>query len=658
MNNIPRRDLLFAGLASSGWMDSGLRPAEAVALAATDAQVARPTGGVGSFLRAADAGVLGNAHDEHEVFQHAIDQLAVAGGGVLLLDARTYAVSAPLILKPNVEIRGAGIFATEIKAAVDNTRVFTSHDGGQAGSGGLSNLTIRGFAEKNSTLGSDANKLVAIGPFEFAYFERVRAIYSRQMSLTAIATRAIAHECTVYRSLRDAINFSGCLHVWVTNNTIEECGDDAIAVHVVPNGTRDHSINISGNQISKSFGIKCLGARNAIIQNNTVRFWYGYAVNMQVDSYWRQGFNNKFNIVISNNTILDGLNATRVGAGNIGSAIFISSNGSLGVGERRLNVLVGKYDPQSRKIVSGDEFVNTLDSDAPRGPDTNLVIASNAVRQTIAAIDKFSDAGFGALWNNKGKIDPKINSLLFDVQGVTLRGDFANAVIQNNAFYGVASAIEISSENTLQNTLLGENIILRSANGIALSANANGTISNVLLERNLFDLDPFCESPLRSHPIDGSWRPKSSQSALWCGITISNASGARLVHNVFRNMLCSIRTEESTVGLEGNSYYYDWSATPVIKGIGEAPIDPQGSHYFVDCDPRSPRFGRPSQEPDSAFLLSSPSAPSSGWYVRGQVVRNVAPSADADQVVYGWLRLTTGNSHKPGDWAPMTIAAR
>src|SRR5216684_5908169 len=114
---------------------------------------------VADIYNVADFGPIGQASDS-AVFQLAINAVAAASGGVVLIPAGTFAVSG-LTLPGNVILRGAGKFATTLQSWYVDANVLTI----SGNAGGVEHLTIFGKGVNNDTgaLGAASNALVVGG---------------------------------------------------------------------------------------------------------------------------------------------------------------------------------------------------------------------------------------------------------------------------------------------------------------------------------------------------------------------------------------------------------------------------------------------------------------------------------------------------------------
>lgn len=162
------------------------------------------------------------------------------------------------------------------------------------------------------------------------WYRRVQSFYSEQMALTGTGkTEAKVEFCSVEKAGRDAINLTGSGRFNAVGNTIQECTDDAIAYHTLvgltPGTINSQPCAIVGNVISKSSGIKLLGATNAVISGNSVRFGSGYGIYIDYDNVSGEGNKDPLGISITGNSIVDTINLVYMGQASLGTAIWIAT---------------------------------------------------------------------------------------------------------------------------------------------------------------------------------------------------------------------------------------------------------------------------------------------------------------------------------------------
>lgn len=590
--------------------------------------------------------------------QKAVDFLYSIGGGVLNFDAKTYIVNSAISLKPNVEIRGAGMYATVLKVGVDNISLLSPHVLTRSGVGAVRDITLWGYGDRN-TAGGGANKLAQLGPFDQVLYTNVRAIYSRNMSLTANATIAEAHGCFIKLSARDGISFTDSTYVRVQDNTIEECADDAIACHVKSStaGIFDKAVIITGNRFYKSYGIKALGARNCIISNNVGRFWYNYACYVAYDA--AEGVDTKFNIVIEGNTFTDGIPGNLVGSTNVGTGIFLSGSRSLGGGATPITTYIEQYDLTNNVFQVPSPYVNEFGANIPRGQNTNISIYGNQINQTLEGMTVFSDAGYGTLFDKNGPVDdPAVTTLIRQVEAINFsNGDYENVSVFGNNIYGCSNGVRVKPNAVVRNFKIMNNTMFRMSIGVIVDLAATLNIE-LEIEGNNFNIDPLFESAdrgLTGGKFDGTWTSTTNNN--YYGVTCNSARGVVLRNNSFRNCRRDFIAAGGLVTSIDNKMFYDWSVSnPSFKGIGLVNQVYSNKHYYQVSDPTAVLYGQYGATADSAFVSSASAQPATGYFVRGQFVANSNAAVAAGKVTTGWLRLTTNNDNVANtDWAAQVV---
>lgn len=600
--------------------------------------------------------------------QLAIDDAHDRGGGSILAPPGTYLTEERFDLRPGVFLDGAGMDATILKVAITDISLIGNHSDGQSGVGGIRDLTVWGYGDRDESvddpLVGEGRKLCSIGPFERTIYERVRAVYSRHMGLGARGERVDVIGCEVLRNHRDAINVSDCKHAVVEGNLIDRCGDDAIAIHLTGSTTPvtyEKSAVVKGNRFYRSFGIKLLGARNAEIIGNHGRYWIGYGIMCGRDASYPDTNGTQFNLTIQGNNLTDGVNGSLVGAGAENTAILVINARGLGSDANAIAAHIGAYD--SGAFVLPEPYINLHGETQPYTSGRNTSIVGNNVIQTLGkkldgtAAAVWSDFGFGQLWNNAGDLDPAIATTIRTCVGIGVDGDCQNLVIEANNLNGVADSIRFKNLTTdgIKNGRVVNNGIFRCLNGPSVVASSTLHLPGLTIESNDINLDPYHESGQRTSPLNGTWSATSDVGYIAFGM--DNVVGATITRNKIRHVKRCLSAGTFILNYHDNDLYWDWSGT--ARGIGSLGIQYGQNHYFINCDPTSADYGKPSATADSAFVKYSagggaPSyAPSiTGYYYAGQFVACRPPIRDgSERMIKGWHRVTSGNGSTVNtDW--------
>lgn len=377
--------------------------------------------------------------------QAQIDAASRAGGAIIQLPAGDISVSQSLILRPGVVLRGSGRGRTRFIAARPSMRVFDRHSAPAEGLGGLEDLTVIGFGDRMPSRGNERDRAVAIGPFRQGWCRRIEVLHSRWVSITGSGIEFEVSDCRVRNSYRDGIQLNSVQTVRILNNEIDQIADDGIACHVgrgfIPSPQR--SILIKGNKLSRCTGIKCLGASNAVIQNNTASFIYGYAVYLGVDQNFGEGFAAERNIDVSDNHFSDVLSLSEIGAGRGVAAIFLAG-GSPGL-----------------KANDGSRIVHE-----------NITVKRNVIRQTLQPQRR--ELG---LWWVGGAFQKVLRTDIVErggenVRGVMFRGGALDSItVEGNTISGFSEPILFEKNETTIKSKIDRNIISNCTRPIGCPAN-------------------------------------------------------------------------------------------------------------------------------------------------------------------------------------------
>lgn len=277
----------------------------------------------------------GNFTDCRSV-QSKIDNLSRSGGGILSLGPCTVSVYKPIILRPGVSIEGSGS-STIFKAMVPSIKVFDAHGVRVEGRGGLSNLKVSAFGDQLSTRGTEADRAVVLGPFEYGWCRNVEISGSRWVSLTCKGIKFDVENCYIHHGFRDGIQMYDVNFASIINNIVDSVADDGISC-MTSRGSNGDPYNvgqtqttIKGNRISRCTGIKVLGRSNLLLEENIVDMVYGYGLFLGADLNFKEGLVPMNGLVVLNNKFTNIISLSSVSSQNGIAGLFFSgvNNGNV-----------------------------------------------------------------------------------------------------------------------------------------------------------------------------------------------------------------------------------------------------------------------------------------------------------------------------------------
>lgn len=357
-----RRRLLQAGTLAPGL----LLPSAAASSAMGDG-----TGGVsgdavgGSVLGAPPAGSLwtihGDGSDTTELWRQALAAIAVAGGGTVQATGE-HLISRELALPdvPRLHIEGIGGAVLRKTAPDREFRLFSgTTPRARLPIVGFRQLHLAGDWDERPSMGGDGARGIAVRGYHRVALCGLTAEGFRNMSLSADdCDEVLVDGCLIRRSARDAINLTGSRFVKVTNCTIQNCWDDAVAVHVprdVTDDGRRWATLIANNQILQANGIKVLGGRDITIIGNQIISPNNYGIYLGRDPFWREGNVVHRCVVVDANTISELLqNDYLPGQGDVGAGIFLYDPGGRPESVRITGNVVAKHKPSGPGVRYSD----------------------------------------------------------------------------------------------------------------------------------------------------------------------------------------------------------------------------------------------------------------------------------------------------------------
>ncbi|MBL8160162.1 hypothetical protein JNJ66_06940 [Candidatus Saccharibacteria bacterium] len=210
--------------------------------------------------------VAANAADAHAAIQQAINQASAAGGGTVALPAGTHTIDAPLILKSDVRLQGAGA-DTIIKAGAN----FLATPGPHGGSplittDGANNVSLVNFTADQSGDVLDGNSINRLNEYLIDIRFSTNVIVDRVHTRNPFTYSIVAADSTKFciRGSSTQISTSGKydqldgIHILnssfgdVIGNTVDQQsggqdGDDGLVAH--PFNGEVHDIAYIGNTV-------------------------------------------------------------------------------------------------------------------------------------------------------------------------------------------------------------------------------------------------------------------------------------------------------------------------------------------------------------------------------------------------------------------------
>lgn len=588
---------------------------------------------LGEAISVKDFGAVGDGTTDDTAAFVAAYTFAASEGRALFLPSGTYNLSSLAVSLPingSLCVFGDGMDRSKIKwaGAADlfaraSTDPFADHID-------FSDFSVIGQWETNN---SDGGRYpFRIYKARFIRLERIGVDYSRNMSIALQSCYSVhVTGCRIRYGARDAINCGLCRYVSITDNEIESCDDDGIAVSTTATGLTPtpQSAVIAGNRITSAQGIAVYGYSRVAITGNVIDrpILHGIAVASDHSS--------NHSITVVGNTITNVLDRQGVDALSANAEyILITSPKTVGP----LTVAPGDVDTTIPAVVDPIPYLEAIDgaSTTVAKPGAYFIVVSgNTCARTINPTGNYSSLGYGLLFNRAGWLDPALTAqLLTNGWGITLRGSVRNALITGNVVAGMrtGSGFRISGSSTkLRNVRIANNIVSDCGAGFTSHTDIT-TYQDVQLIGNAFDLDPYLKHANRS--TAGTWTSTTSPTGVLCNST----TGITIEGNTFKN--AQRITDGSNVSINGNVIYADPAATGYSasnKGVGNCPAaGPQYWYVIENSDPTSSSFNTVSN-----FCARQTTAiPSTGKYVTGMFVADASTGTGL-----GWKRITTGTGH-------------
>lgn len=388
-----------------------------------------------------------------EDVQPAIDDLADAGGGTVVVEPGTYQVDAdvgPFALRDGVSVRGAGMGRTvfELQEAIDGT-VFQD-----PGDEDITDVTIRDF-RVNGNGYPDAGA-VRVGAGTNPARVVVKRVYAADCPQTGISLRRGA-ECTFRECVADtcggvSLNMALCENSKVLDSYVlnpQGKGDpDYEHVSDSADGGFSHSISVEqsvgntvsgcivdGNPDTKGLGINTMSHEDGAIVGNVVR---NVEHGIDLVRYARR-------CVVSGNTVRGcasrGINVQSwdedVPTDNLVTGNVVSSCGEAGI----------RLWYAGRTVVRGNHVQGCQTGVWAYEPNHPQVVAGNTLRANDRAMDiddfkRGGDAAYPVVRDNEARGDVSVAMTGSTVRGNTVRGTLSVDAPGTTVAFNVADALE------------------------------------------------------------------------------------------------------------------------------------------------------------------------------------------------------------------------
>jgi hypothetical protein len=211
------------------------------------------------------------------------------------------------------------------------------------------------------------------------------------------------------------------------------------------------------------------------------------------------------------------------------------------------------------------------------------------------------------------------------------------------------------SDQKMNDILIANNVVRDCRQGVGKININNAQHWTVDVIGNIFNLDPYLRQPGRRGPRNGTWNQYAGDQFFNCiGVHVEGVRGWRVQNNRFLNcyspltplnentLWADVWAKDNLMDCTPVSDYYDANN----KGIGYLPLWPGGfTVRGYGSDPYIPgEWNRVFFTP----LDCSYARPSTGYYQKGQFVRNIAAASMG--TVAGWTKLVSGNDNGAQNW--------
>lgn len=440
------------------------------------------------------------------------------------------------------------------------------------------------------------------------------------------------------------LRYKNCNSGYIGFNDIRHTDDDAIDVHAAGSTIR-RNWTIHGNTLHDTETIIALGAAMFTITDNKQYYTHGNSM-FFAPSTTSEGNNASLNVRASGNLIMNAVtrssNGTTLDIADDTSAHIIVGGLAVSRIAGSYNGSTAVYDPVALNLydntdVGASDIVQSI----------NVAVNDNQIIRTKPAVAAYSSWGVGFMFHADGWLDPAVAETQFIKHGVTVHSDVQNFSVSQNNIAGVRSGAGVylrflstaDARNwAFKGGIIAANTIFDCHEGV-MGSNTYGAAAtiytDVLISGNKFDLDPYLKSPARTNLTSGRWDSAATNPEKYFGISMGNTLGAAVVGNTFANCYEPIYADSTRIRADyagnivicqpasGGHAYVAANAGVGVPGRAGAGF----SHRIVDCTPTSATYGQVL----NMCPTEAQTVPTSGWYVAGHVVKNVAPTTAASK---------------------------
>lgn len=622
----------------------------------------------GGIPNVKDFGAVGDGvTDDTLSIQTALNTATAAGQSLFFPAGNYFSSTGGITLNPNVNIIGQGQGTTVFTLGNNATAAYFFYSGSNAFPGlyQFSDFTITGSWLTNQTTNGLAlivlNFATTPTPTSIVTFNNIEVSYSRGFGIvTDVTARSEARDCYVHHTIRDGISFNDTQDKIFINCQVEHTADNALSGHVV-NGFGQTPVTsrltMENCRMIDTYGASFLGVSEATVSN--VYCARSKGIGFSIGSFIlapNSGYISTRHISIKNLVIEDTINQSVLGTGTAAVGLQLGSYTSIGSSlpalPLRPNINANIIPPESYIYNLGNAS-NTVTVPNGAGWDVQAII-----RQTLPAVTKYSDWGFGEMFGLTGWVDPAITEANLGIQGIVLfnglRDARIKAIVEPRS--GGVFISEASSPDYLYQNVIFENCSFVRCVGSVINSDAVSSDTQDIKFLNCwFDVDPRFESADRAKTAgeyNGKWQ-LASVTAIVQAATYITGIGFENCH--FRNCQ-SLDTSGAPVNYYGINYLH--CAPSVVGGsssnAGIGDIKPAGGNFAYVVEVCDPRQTGSYNNILTVQTFDAVSIPTTGTWVQGAFVRKNTPVVVSGKVTLGWARLTTGSTNINGtDWSPV-----